>query len=150
MVVHTAIADGNTRATGDFDPDDARHEDAGLPDEVPTSFQHADRVAKPVVLEQAIEHGMHTGGKVVQIKCLLPRIVGDAKTGAKDEHRRRQGVSRGTLAKELTADLKMLHQRIGIETLRARVDMAATDTQVGQRLERRKRLVEVLLVNTKL
>src|SRR5947208_3217979 len=55
-----------------------------------------------------------------------------------------------TLAKELTADLKMLHQRIGIETLRARVDMAATDTQVGQRLERRKRIVEILLVNAKL
>ena len=59
-------------------------------------------------------------------------------------------VSRGTLAKEIAADLKMLHQRIGIETLRARVDMAATDTQVGQRLERRKRIVEILLVNAKL
>src|SRR5262249_17932943 len=142
MVVHTAIADSNTRATGDFDPDDARHEDAGLTDEVPTGFQYADRVAQSVVLYQGIEHRMHTGGEVAQIKCLLPWIVGDAKTGAKDEDRWRQGVSRGTLAKELTADLKMLRERVGIETLRAGVDMAATDTQAGQHLERRKRTVE--------
>src|SRR5262245_26495554 len=93
---------------------------------------------------------MHTGGEVAQIKCPLAWIVGDAKTGAKDENRRRKGVARGTLAKELTADLKMLHERIGIETLRARIDMAATDTQAGQRLECCKCRVEVLLVNAKL
>ena len=62
---------------------------------------------------------------MAQIKRLLPRIVGNAKTGAKDEDMRRKGVSRGTLAKELAADLKMLHERIGIETLRAGVDMAS-------------------------
>ena len=36
---------------------------------------------------------MHTGGEVAQIKCLLPRIVGEAKTGAKDEGMRRKGVT---------------------------------------------------------
>ena len=47
-MVHTAIADGNARAARGLGPDDARHEDAGLPDEVPPGFKHADRVAKPV------------------------------------------------------------------------------------------------------
>ena len=90
------------------------------------------------------------GGEVAQIKRLLPRIVGDTKTGAKDEDMRREGMSRSTLAKEITADLKMLHERIGIETLRAGVDMEATDTEIGQRLECRKCTIEVLLVNAKL
>src|SRR5919197_3228102 len=63
---------------------------------------------------------------------------------------RRKSVSRGALAKKLTADLKMLHERIGVEALRAGVDMEATDAEVGQRLEHRKRPVEVLFVNAEL
>src|SRR6266404_7656551 len=94
MVVHTAIADGNPRAAGDFDPDDARHEDAGLPDEVPTSLEHTDRMAKLVVLYQGVERWIHMGGEVIQINRLLPRIVGDAETGSKDEDIRREGMSR--------------------------------------------------------
>ena len=50
MVLHTTITDGNTCAAGDFDSDDARHEDTGLSDEVSTGFKYADCVTQSLVL----------------------------------------------------------------------------------------------------